>query len=206
MREPSSGGTSAASPGADVPAVGPDRAQMWQRVRAAAPMPARVRARGMLWHGTVGSACVTPAHVRPETRKRRAINACDMLPPLISGSIVQRKHRATQATCDNVCHTAQRRACGLQTGPPTLTPTHSAPCRAAAQPGVTRRGMLRHGVLRALSPARACRRPPPVTPPSPAHTKRKRRAEGACVWVCVCVSLCAAPARHRTTPRRPAHV
>jgi hypothetical protein len=160
--------------------------------------------RGMLWHGTVGSACVTPAHVRPETRKRRAINACDMLPPLISGSIVQRKHRATQATCDNVCHTAQRRACGLQTGPPTLTPTHSAPCRAAAQPGVTRRG-----VLRALSPARACREPPPVTPPSPAHTKRKRRADGACVCVrvslCVCVRVIVcgpSTASHETTATR----
>ena len=98
------GGSSAASPGADVAGVGPDRAQMWQRVRAAAPMTARVRARvrGMLWHGTVGSACVTPVHVQPETCKRRAITACDMLPPLIaalscSSNTWRCKRRAT--TC-----------------------------------------------------------------------------------------------------------
>ena len=159
--------------------------------------------------GTVGSACATLAHVRPETRKRGAINACDMFAAVDLGAVVQRKHRATQATCDNVCNTAQRIACRLHTGPPKLTPIHPAPCRAAAQPGVTRRGMLRrgilrHGVLHKRSALRTGREPPPETPPSPAHTKRKRRGEGACV--CVCVSLCAAPARHRRTPRRPAHV
>ncbi len=185
----------------------PVRAQMWegsaQTGRRCGRGSALLRpCRPVCVSGTVGSACATLAHVRPETRKRGAINACDMFAAVDLGAVVQRKHRATQATCDNVCNTAQRIACGLQTGPPTNTPIPPAPCRAAEQPGVTRRGMLRHGVLRALSPARACREPPPVTPPSPAHTKRKRRAEGACV--CACVSLCAAPARHRTTPRRPA--
>ncbi len=170
-------------------------------LRPCRPVCVRVACCGMARSGPHASRRST-CGPRPVKGEQSLPATC--LPPLISGSIVQRKHRATQATCDNVCHTAQRRACGLQTGPPTLTPTHSAPCRAAAQPGVTRRGMLRRGVLRALSPARACREPPPVTPPSPAHTKRKRRAEGACV--CVCVSLCAATARHRTTPRRPAHV
>jgi hypothetical protein len=46
------------------------------------------------------SACVTPAHVRPETRKRRAMSACDMLPPLIS----------TPSCSGNTCRRERRRS------------------------------------------------------------------------------------------------